>query len=133
MINKLSLFDFIGNINQGAQGPVLSGEVVESSYVPFMVNRGLSYFNETVLLANEMNIRAGSSSKSMQYNFLRSTIRPAKRFSKWLKRADDSQDIETIKLAYGYSTRRAEDALRLLTAEQLQLIRGFYLQKGGKV
>lgn len=132
-MKKLSLFDFIGNINQGLRGPVFPPEDVESGYVPFMVNRGFSYFNETVLLANEMNTRAGSTTKSMQYNFLKSTIRPAKRFSKWLKRADDSVDVETIKTAYGYSTTQAQNVLKLLSPEQLKVIRDIYLQTGGKV
>lgn len=129
---KLSPFDFINSINEGPRGKIiLSAEDVESGYIPFMVNRGLSYFNETILLANEMNMRAPTATKGMQYNFLRSTVRPAKRFSKWLKRSPDDSDVEAIRSAYGYSRGKAHSVLGILTPDQIRVIRERYLQKGG--
>ena len=56
----------------------------EKKYPPYIINKGLSYFSDTVMYANEMN-RLHGASKHMQFSFLLNTIRPKKRFSKWLK------------------------------------------------
>lgn len=94
---KLSPFDFINNINAGpSAGNLLEGCTADDSestpmdnpskqYVPFIINRSLSYFNDTVLFANEMN-RHHSLPPKMQYDFYRHAMRPRKRFSKWAKR-----------------------------------------------
>ena len=101
----------------------------EKAYSPFMVNRGLSYFQDTVLLANEMN-KAAHISNRMQYDFLRTAIRPRKRFSKWMKKT--SQDrIEVIKEYYGYSDTKAEAISDLITDENIKEMKA-YLSKGGK-
>ena len=57
-----------------------------------MVNRGLSYFNDTILLANEMNYRHNIPAR-MQYDLLRTLGRKRKRFSKWFK-AEKINDLE---------------------------------------
>lgn len=103
-------------------------ELAEKDYLPFMVNRGLSYFQDTVALANEMN-RYHDVDKKMQYEFLINIIRPRKRFSKWFKKEEDS-DIEAVKEYYGYNDQRASQALSILTKEQLQIIKS-RLEKGG--
>lgn len=101
----------------------------EKSYVPFMVNRGLSYFADTVLYANEMNMTP-SADKKMQFDFLRYGIRKRKRFSKWAKKtvADDAKLIAEY---YGYSIRKAEQVVGLHTPEQLKHMKQV-LSKGGK-
>lgn len=139
---KLSPFDFINNINEGSKGNNLLCECYaepyegsgpdspDKAYVPFMVNRGLSYFNDSVLFANEMNRYAGLPSK-MQYDFLRNGIRPRKRFSKWFKRADDDADIKLIMQHYNYNRERACEARMLLSDHDLTLLRKKY-DRGGK-
>ena len=64
----------------------------EKKYPPFIINKGLSYFSDTVMYANEMN-RLHHASKHMQFSFLLNTIRNKKRFSKWLK-ASKLKDID---------------------------------------
>ena len=138
---KLSLFDFLNNINEGSQAKNLLANTpayVEESnpdsedkaYVSFMINRGLSYYSDTVLFANAMNERSHLPSK-MQYDFYRNAIRPRKRFSKWFKAADDTEIIEIIKSEYGYSSAKARDALPLFTEEALDNLRKKH-DKGGK-
>jgi len=77
-------------------------EQSEKDYVPFIVNRGLGYFADTVLLANEMNVHCGDLDSKMQYDFLRSTVNKRKRFSKWLK-ANEDEKIKIICAYFGYS------------------------------
>ena len=94
----------------------------EKDYNAFMVNRGLSYFPDTVIYANEMNKFHHLDSR-LQYQFLINTIRKRNRFSKWNK-SIESENINTIKKYYNYSNEKARDVLPLLSNENLNTIRG---------
>ena len=100
----------------------------EKDYNAFMVNRGLSYFPDTVIYANEMN-RFHHLDQRLQYHFLINTIRKRNRFSKWNK-SIESENINAIKQYYGYSNEKARDVLPLLSNENLKYIRG-RIQHGG--
>jgi hypothetical protein len=140
---KLSPFDFLNNINAGqtsvnlmetCQAENTEGQVVDSAdrqYNSFMINRGLSYFNDTVMAANELNKYGGTLPTKMQYDFLRHFVRPRKRFSKWFKRADDSSDVQLIAKHYNYNSTQARAALELYTPDELLKLRNVYLT-GGK-
>ena len=101
----------------------------DKKYPPFIINKGLSYFPDTVMYANEIN-RLHHASKHMQFSFLLNTIRNKKRFSKWLK-ASKLKDIDVIKQYYGYSNKKASEALNILTKSQIDYIKE-RLYKGGK-
>lgn len=129
---KLSFFDFIANINEGSRGKdllnessaapqetSLSQDDPERSYNSFMINRGLSQFQDCILYVNEMNVHYSLPPK-MQYDFYRNSLRPRKRFSKWAKAKNDDADIDIIKKHYGYSTEKARDALNLLSKEAVE-------------
>ena len=100
----------------------------EKDYNAFMVNRGLSYFPDTVIYANEMN-KFHHLDVRLQYQFLINTIRKRNRFSKWNK-SIESENISAIKQYYGYSNEKARDVLPLLSNENLKTIRG-RIQHGG--
>jgi len=100
----------------------------EKDYNAFMVNRGLSYFPDTVIYANEMNKFHHLDSR-LQYHFLINTIRKRNRFSKWNK-SIESENINTIKQYYGYSNEKARDVLPLLSNDKLKTLRG-RIQHGG--
>jgi hypothetical protein len=100
----------------------------EKDYNAFMVNRGLSYFPDTVIYANEMN-KFHHLDGRLQYQFLINTIRKRNRFSKWNK-SIESENISAIKQYYGYSNEKARDVLPLLSNENLKYIRG-RIQHGG--
>jgi hypothetical protein len=87
-------FDFLNAINTSKKDLIVD-DITEKAYNPFMVNRGLSYFNDTVLFANEMNIHHHLD-KKLQNSFYINTIRKRKRFSKWFKPEIES-DIEVVK------------------------------------
>jgi len=118
-------FDYLNSINSTKKDIMEQ----ESTYNPYMINRGLSYFNDTVLYANEMN-RYHHLDNKLQYHFLINSIRPRKRFSKWLKKSDpDSVDV--VKEYYGYSNEKARQVLSLLSADQINELKQ-RLYKGGK-
>ena len=104
-------------------------EAWEKKYPPYIINKGLSYFSDTVIMANEMN-RLHHASKHMQFSFLLNTIRNKKRFSKWLK-ASKLKDLDVVKQYYGYSNKKASEALNILTKSQIDYIKE-RLYKGGR-
>ena len=100
----------------------------EKDYNAFMVNRGLSYFPDTVIYANEMN-KFHHLDNRLQYQFLINTIRKRNRFSKWNK-SIESENISAIKEYYNYSNEKARDVLPLLSNENLKIIKR-KIQHGG--
>ena len=101
----------------------------EKKYPPFIINKGLSYFSDTVMYANEMN-RLHHASKHMQFSFFLNSIKSRKRFSKWLK-SSKMRNLDVVKQYFGYSNKRAQEALSILTKEQIDYIKE-RLYKGGK-
>ena len=103
--------------------------LAEKSYNPFLTNKALSYFADTIMFANAMNCNHTIDNK-LQYYYLINTIRPSKRFSKWVKKELDS-DLEAVMEYYGYNNRKAKTALQLLSSDQVKTIKE-KLDKGGK-
>jgi hypothetical protein len=92
-------------------------ESVEKEYTPFVINRCLSYFVDTILYANEMNQR-NQLSKKMQFDYLLNSIRKNKRYSKWLKR-ESEKNLDIVKEFYGYSDAKAREILDIITEDDL--------------
>ena len=121
-------FDYLNAINNTKED-IMVDDIAEKGYNSFMINRGLSYFNDTVLFANEMN-RLHHTPNRLQFDFYINIIRKRKRFSKWMK-PDTVNDLEVVKEYYGYSNQKARQALTLLTPEQINKIKK-KVDKGGR-
>lgn len=117
----MNIWDIVNSINLTKKDLYESGDMTDKEYLPFIVNKSLSYFNDTLFHANEMNVRFHLP-KQMQYDYLRLQIRPRKRFSKWLKKTED-KDIEYIMSYYNISNKRAIEYKSLLNKAQIQKIR----------
>jgi hypothetical protein len=126
---KVELKDWLNSINHEKNNMIDEDLQLESQYPPYIVNRCLSGFIDTLMYANQMNI-CNNVDKKMQYDFLINTIRPKKRFSPWLKKEKEN-DLQLVKSYYGYSNEKARVALKVLTDEQLKIIKS-KLDKGGK-
>jgi hypothetical protein len=113
----LKLTDYLNAINVN-KTPLCDDEHGERGYIPFLVNRGLSYFPDTIMQANEMNLNA-SLRKRMQFDFLRNSIRSRKRFSKWIK-AEEHEHLAAIQERYGCSLAKAKEYARVLTPQQIE-------------
>ena len=124
------LTDYLNAINVNKE-PLLdeSESYTKQSYPPFVVTRCLSYFPDTLFAANEMNTRPHLDSK-MHFDFLRGAVRPRKRFSKWIKREEDDRVAALVEY-YGISTRKAREAILVLSEEQIGEIVAA-VAKGGK-
>ena len=121
-------FEYLNAIND-TKKDIMIDDVAEKGYNAFMVNRGLSYFHDTILMANEMNQKAHLDNR-LQFDFLINIVRKKKRFSKWMKQSSVS-DVEVVKEYYGYSNEKARQALSLLTPEQLKALEK-KVAKGGR-
>lgn len=126
----MSFFDYLNAINVTKKDLMQEDPLSEKDYVPFMINRGLSYFPDTIIYANEMN-KYASVPKRWQFDFYLNTIKPKKRFSKWHKKDQNSEDIQLIMKAYNYSYEKATKALEILTDTQMSELRALY-SVGGK-
>ena len=121
-------FEYVNSINYTKKN-IMDTPEKEKSYNPFMINRSLSYFNDTVILANEMNKNHHLDGR-LQYSFLINIVRKRKRFSKWNK-PQKHNDIDVVKQYYGYSNEKAEQVLPLLSQPQLLELRK-KVNKGGR-
>lgn len=124
----MSPFDFVTAINSTKKNLINEDPSLEKEYNPFLTNKALSYFTDTIMDANQMNIHHGID-KKLQFDYLINIIRPGKRFSKWAKKVENN-DRDLVKTYYGYNDRNAEVALSLLSADQLIIIRQ-NLENGG--
>ena len=122
-------FDFINAINLTKKN-LFEDPLAKKDYVPFIINRGLSYFPDTVLYANEMN-RLSGIPEDWQFSFFLNTIPKKKRFSKWHKKDAETESLSLVKEYFGYSSEKAKEALNILTDDQLVMIKE-KLYKGGK-
>ena len=108
-----SPFDFVKSICSASKTSLMD-ECPEGrgQYLPFIINRSLSYHEDTVLLVNEMN-RNPQLTGEQQYDFLRYTIRPRKRFSKWEK-PTPIDNIDVVAEYYNISKKVAKPMMDLL-------------------
>jgi len=121
-------FEYLKAINESKKD-IMVDDIAEKEYNSFIINRGLSHFQDTILFANEMN-RFHHLDSRLQFDFFINIIRKKKRWSKWIK-ASEVDNLELIKEYYGYSNEKAKQALSILKDEQIEFIKET-LNKGGR-
>lgn len=117
-------FDYLNAINYTKIDVISTSENPEKAeklYNPFIVNRGLSYFADTVLYCNEINARHHMD-KKLQFDFLIHSIRKNKRFSKWHK-AEVDEDTQLISDYYKCNIRKAKEIQSILSTDQLRQLK----------
>ncbi len=115
----MELKHWLNSINFSKEVPEDPDEI--KSYVPFVVNKCLSGQIDSILFANDMNMKHHLD-KQLQYDFYLHSLRKRKRFSPWMKK-EKVEDLLAVKKYYKYSTEKAEAALRILTKEQIKFIK----------
>jgi hypothetical protein len=129
--DTLTPFDFIKAASHSKQDLIGSSEnpaMTEKQYNAFIVNRGFSYFEDTILHANEMNQRHGLFGDA-QFKYYLGALRPRNRFSKWHK-AEKNEDLDAIQQVYSCNRTIAKMYLKSLSKEDLKQIHS-KLAKGG--
>ena len=126
----MELKDWLNSINQTKKNLIDEDSLVEKEYPPYIINRCLSGHLDCIMFVNEMN-QHHFLDKKMQYDFFLNTLRVKKRFSPWLRK-DKIKDLDYVKRYYGYSNEKAQQALKILTKEQINFIRSKFETGGTK-
>jgi hypothetical protein len=114
-------FDFVNDILKDKKNLMVDDQS-EKDYIPFIVNKGLSYYKDCVFQVNEVN-RRPHMEKRMQYDFLLKIIRGYKRpYARWEKKTKDD-DFANVKKYFSLSNTKTHEALRLLSKEDLKIIK----------
>jgi hypothetical protein len=119
-------FDFVNSITYSKKD--IMNDINEKEYAPFLVNRSLSYHQDTLLYANEMNSRFDVSHR-LQYHYLLNSIRKRKRFAKWAK-PELADDLKIVMEYYSVSREKAEEYLNILNKNEIGILKR-RMNKGG--
>ena len=125
----MELKDWLNSINFNKENLIEEDRDEIKTYPPFIVNKCLSGYLDSIMFANEMN-RYHFLDKDMQYSFLLNSLRKKKRFSPWIRK-EKIDDLDAIKKYYGYSNEKSKEALRILSKEQINFIKS-KIETGGK-
>jgi len=116
-----SVWDMVNSISDTKKNLLEENAENIKIYEPYLVNKSLSYHNDALMYANEMN-KNFFIDKDMQYNFYINILRKRKRFSSWIKK-EKVDDLECIKSYYNYSNEKALQALKILSEVQINFIK----------
>ena len=119
-MGKRNPFDFVKSVSYDKKD-IMVDDIEEKAYQPFLINKSLSYHQDSVFFANEMNVR-GSTDNRLQYLFYLNTLRKRQRFSNWVK-PYISKKLDVIKEYYQISTREAKEYVNLLSDKNLRELR----------
>ena len=124
------LKDYLKAINQTKE-PLLDteDEQWEKKFPPFIINKCVAPFPDSLMLVNEIN-QLHHLDKKLQYDFLINSLRARKRYTPWMK-AKKLENLEYVKEYYGYSNEKAKAALDILNDEQISTIKT-KINKGGR-
>ena len=117
----MNLSETLNSLNYTKENLMDKDTLAESDYLPFIVNKCLSYFTDTVLHANEMN-RFSDLPKRMQYDYILHSTRKRKRFSRWEKN-NKSKKFLLVKEYYQYSDSKTEEIIDVIDENQLKQIK----------
>lgn len=115
-----NVWDWVKSINTSKVNLVEEGEEIKE-YVPYVVNRSLSYHLDSVLFSNEMN-RYPQIPASAQYYFYLYGLPRKNRYSKWEKK-ENSNELEMIKRYYDLNDSKAFEVLNILSKTQIEYIK----------
>ena len=119
-----SPFDYVNTITATKVNMMRDSEndtLAEKVYEPWLVNKALSYFPDTILHANLMN-QYHHLDKRPQYECLINSIRPKKRFAKWAKNTSN-EDLDLVCAYYKCNRIVGQEYLSLLSSEQLNIMK----------
>ena len=124
------LKDYLNAINHTKE-PLMDteDEQWERKYPPYIVNKCVAPFQDTIMLVNEIN-QFHHLDKKLQFDFLINSLRPRKRYTPWVK-AMKLENLEYVKEFYGYDNGKAKVALDILDDEQISAIKQ-KMRKGGR-
>jgi hypothetical protein len=121
--------DIVQNISLGNHQQF---DEIDSEYIPFIINRSFSMVKETLFFAQQMNLNPHLENR-LQFDFYCGRIPSKKRYFRWHRK--HMPDIDTLNCViekYGYSKKRALEALKLLSEDECQQIKQEFAIGGKK-
>jgi len=116
-------FDYVNSINDKKYISDLY-----KGYDQYIINLAYSYHIDTVLFANEMNLKSNLTNE-MHYDFYYHVLRKAKRYSKWNKKDKNiEENLSFISQYYQINKEKAKEILNILSEDELKKIK---TSKGG--
>lgn len=121
---EANFFDVIKSIcNHDKRG----WQDIEHLYLPFLINKAMSFEMSAILLSNELNKFHQCLTNKQQYNFLFNTYQ-GKKFIKWVKK-DEDKDIDNIEFLmnhYEISENKAKEILPLYDDNLIEKLKEKY-------
>lgn len=100
----------------------------------YLLNKALSYYPESVLFANDVNVEFQSSSTKMVYDYYYYSLSKGKLpFKKWGKRSTGQKEVEVIRKVYSCNEKTALEYVKLIAEEDLNRIIKDNTDFGGRV
>ena len=127
-MSKRNPFDFVKSVSSD-KTDIMVDDIEEKAYQPFLINKSLSYHQDSVFFTNEMNCRHGLDHR-LQYVFLLNTLRKRQRFSQWSK-PYLSKKLDTIKDYYKVSTLKAKEYMEVLSDKEVRELKN-RMKTGGQ-
>ena len=97
----------------------------DDEYVPFLVNRSMTYFTDTLMYAAEIGKHMEFSDDSTHYMYWLCSVSKRKRFSKWNK-SQVSSDLSAISSIYNVSKEKAKEYESCLSQDEIAYIVKMY-------
>ena len=125
-------FEYVNAITSTKQNIIKDSEnpaLAESFYNPYLTNKALSFYVDSIQYANEMNFHALAPNK-LQFDYLINTIRQKKRKNQWIKKAENDSDIDNISRYFKVSLPKAREIVKVLSPSDIEIIKAKII-KGG--
>lgn len=122
-MKDISPFDFMNAASFSKEdliGNNENPELIEKQYAAYIVNRGFANFDDTILHANEMNMRPHLF-YAAQFDYYRGALRKRKRFSKWPKQTKDA-DLDAIQEVYQCNRTVAKLYFKALSKDDMKRV-----------
>lgn len=117
MSEEYTLTDFIKSVTHSKTDLIGNSEypdMVEKQYLPFITNKILARFADTILHANEMNMFHNLSSDA-QYRYYLNVLRPKSRFKKKHEKDKKLEDnLALVQKYYGVNKTVARQYLNVI-------------------
>lgn len=124
MAKKTSLYVIFNSISENKKNLIETGVIEESDYSPYMMNRMLAHYLDTLPYAQMMNKKPSMSPKD-HYEFLLNAIPKKKRYRKhyYIKKKKKDMDIEILREYYKCTLSKAKEICSILTEKEIDMLR----------
>jgi hypothetical protein len=123
-MSDVSPFDFVKSIQKSKKDMIAEADdpaVMTKAYSPWMVNKALSMYVDSILYANEMN-RAHFLDNDMQYAYHLNSVRAMSRKHTWFSKTSD-KDLKLVQEHYKVNSTRASEIVKIIGSAGIETIK----------